>query len=320
MVRDIELMKRHHVDTVRTSHYPNDSTFYDLCDRYGLYGLYVIDETDLATHGFGLVSDWSQLANDPDWRDAHLDRADRLVAPDRNHPSVIVWSLGNESGYGDSHDAMADLIRAADLTRPTHYESAVTVPERPPVVTDLRSTLYPSVADIIREGEREDDPRPYFLCEYARAMGQGPGNLREYWAAIHSHDWLIGGRVWEWADHGVWQDTIDGQQWSAYGGDFDEPVHGGSFFIDGPRLPRLAAALRPDRDGDRLPAGRRRGRRPCGGHRPGHRPVRLPRAGSPVPAVDVADQWPDRWARGYGVAGRPGGHVTGDHDPVHRPA
>ncbi len=230
MVRDIELMKRHNVNTVRTSHYPNDSAFYALCDRYGLY---VIDEADLETHGFGPVGDWSQLANDPGWRDAYLDRADRLVARDRNHPSVIVWSLGNESGYGDNHDAMADLIRAADPSRPTHYEGAVHVPERSPVATDLHSTMYPTVADIIREGEREDDDRPYFMCEYAHAMGQGPGNLREYWAAIRTYDRLIGGCVWEWADHGVRQETIDGQQWFAYGGDFDEPVHDGSFCIDG---------------------------------------------------------------------------------------
>ncbi len=230
MVRDIELMKRHNVNTVRTSHYPNDSAFYDLCDQYGLY---VIDETDLETHGFGLVGDWSQLANDPDWRPAFLDRAERLVGRDRNHPSVIIWSLGNESGYGDNHDAMAELIRAADPTRPTHYEGAVNVPERSPVATDLHSTMYPSVADIIREGEREDDPRPYFMCEYAHAMGQGPGNLREYWEAIRSHDRLIGGCVWEWADHGIRQETLDGREWFAYGGDFDEPVHDGSFCIDG---------------------------------------------------------------------------------------
>ncbi|CAA9570883.1 MAG: GH2 [uncultured Thermomicrobiales bacterium] len=170
MVRDIELMKRHNVNTVRTSHYPNDSAFYDLCDRYGLY---VIDEADLETHGFDLVGDWSQLSNDPEWRAAYLDRAERLIGRDRNHPSVIIWSLGNESGYGDNHDAMADLIRAADPTRPLHYEGAVRVPERTPVATDLHSTMYPSVDDVIREGERTDDDRPYFMCEYAHAMGQG---------------------------------------------------------------------------------------------------------------------------------------------------
>lgn len=230
MVRDVELMKRLNVNTVRTSHYPNDSAFYDLCDRYGLY---VIDEADLETHGFGPVGDWSQLANDPDWRPAFLDRAERLVGRDRNHPSVIIWSLGNESGYGDNHDAMAELIRAADPTRPTHYEGAVHVPDRTPVATDLHSTMYPSVADIVREGEGDDDPRPYFMCEYAHAMGQGPGNLREYWEAIRSHDRLIGGCVWEWADHGIRQETLEGREWFAYGGDFEEPVHDGSFCIDG---------------------------------------------------------------------------------------
>jgi beta-galactosidase/beta-glucuronidase len=230
MVRDIELMKQHNINTVRTSHYPNDDRWYDLCDRYGLY---VIDEADLETHGFGLVGDWSQLANDPDWKDAFLDRAERMVLRDRNHPSVIIWSLGNESGYGDNHDAMAAWIRQTDPSRPVHYEGCVHVPERTPIASDLHSTMYPAVATVLAEAERSDDERPYFMCEYAHAMGTGPGSLVDYWEAIRNSERLIGGCVWEWADHGIRQVGADGKEWFAYGGDFNDHPNDGNFCLDG---------------------------------------------------------------------------------------
>jgi len=230
METDIRLMKQLNVNTVRTSHYPNDSRFYDLCDRYGLY---VIDETDLETHGFEPVGDWSHLADDPIWRDAFLDRAQRMVLRDRVHPSIIFWSLGNESGYGDSHDAMADWIRAADPSRPLHYEGSVRLPERPSRESDVNSVMYPSVDEVIAQATSEDDPRPYFMCEYAHAMGNGPGSFREYWEAIRAHERLIGGCVWEWADHGIRQRTEDGVEWFAYGGDFGDLPNDGHFCIDG---------------------------------------------------------------------------------------
>lgn len=232
MVEDVRLMKQHNVNTVRTSHYPNDTRFYDLCDRYGLY---VIDEADLETHGFGPVGNWSQLSNDPVWRDAFLDRAIRMVLRDRNHPSIIMWSLGNESGYGDNHDAMAAWIRgeAMDDTRPIHYEGTVHVPDRKPNASDLHSTMYPSVTDIIVEGRRRGDPRPYFMCEYAHARGNGPGSFREYWEAIRAHERLIGGCVWEWADHGIRQHTASSEEFFAYGGDFNDHPNDGNFCIDG---------------------------------------------------------------------------------------
>jgi beta-galactosidase/beta-glucuronidase len=230
MVRDIELMKQHNINTVRTAHYPDDERWYDLCDRYGLY---VIDEADLETHGFGPVGDWSQLANDPDWKNAFLDRAERMVRRDRNHPSIIVWSLGNESGYGDNHDAMAELIREIDPSRPIHYEGCGHVPDRQPKASDFHSVMYPGVDEVIAQGSRTDDSRPYFMCEYAHAMGTGPGSLVDYWNAIRASDRLIGGCVWEWADHGIRQLAPDGTAWFAYGGDFGDHPNDGSFCLDG---------------------------------------------------------------------------------------
>jgi len=242
MERDIALMKQLNVNTVRTSHYPNDSRFYDLCDRYGLY---VIDETDLETHGFGHVGNWSQLSNDPAWKDAYLDRLARMVLRDRNHPSIIMWSLGNESGYGDNHDAMAEWVRAVDPSRPVHYEGSVHIADRVSKESDLHSVMYPSVYEVIRQAENAEDPRPYFMCEYAHAMGNGPGSFREYWEAIRAHERLIGGCVWEWADHGVRQRTPDGVEWFAYGGDFGDQPNDGNFCIDGllspDRVPHPAA-------------------------------------------------------------------------------
>ncbi|MGC4190023.1 MAG: glycoside hydrolase family 2 TIM barrel-domain containing protein [Thermomicrobiales bacterium] len=242
MERDVALMKQLNVNTVRTSHYPNDSRFYDLCDRYGLY---VIDETDLETHGFGPVGNWSQLSNDPVWKDAHIDRLARMVLRDRNHPSVIMWSLGNESGYGDNHDAMAEWVRAVDPSRPVHYEGSVHIADRVSKESDLHSVMYPSVYEVIRQAENADDPRPYFMCEYAHAMGNGPGSFKDYWEAVRAHQRLIGGCVWEWADHGVRQRTADGVEWFAYGGDFGDEPNDGNFCIDGllspDRVPHPAA-------------------------------------------------------------------------------
>lgn len=225
MVKDIVLMKQHNINTVRTSHYTNDPQWLDLCDQYGLY---VIDEADLETHGFNAVGDWGLLSKDPTWHDAFLDRAERMVERDKNHPCVIFWSLGNESGEGPNHAAMAERIKQADPTRLIHYESAHEAP-----YLDVVSTMYPTVERLLAEGERTDDPRPFFMCEYAHAMGNGPGNLEEYWEAIRSHPRLIGGCIWEWADHGIRQYTADGTEWYAYGGDFGDKPNDGNFCIDG---------------------------------------------------------------------------------------
>ncbi len=229
MRRDIVLMKQHNINAVRTSHYPNDPYWLDLCDEYGLY---VVDEADLETHGFYVADETIRPANDPAWRAAFVDRAERMVRRDKNHPSVILWSLGNESGYGPNHAAMTDAIRALDPTRPVHYEGAGEAPDEPAAV-DLISRMYTDVPGIVAEGEKTDNLLPFFLCEYAHAMGNGPGSLKEYWEAIWKHPRLAGGCVWEWADHGIRRKTEDGTEWFAYGGDFGDIPNDGNFCIDG---------------------------------------------------------------------------------------
>lgn len=224
MTQDITLMKQHNINAVRTSHYPNDPRWLDLCDRYGLF---VIDEADNETHGL-CWSDWSIIYDNPAWEAAHIDRAVRMVERDKNHPAVIIWSLGNESGYGKNHDAMAACVRDIDPTRLIHYCEA-----RDAAVVDFVSTMYADVDSLIKEGERTDDPRPFFLCEYAHAMGNGPGNLKEYWETIRKYKRLMGGCIWEWTDHGIRQFTEDGEEWFAYGGDFGDKPNDGNFCIDG---------------------------------------------------------------------------------------
>jgi len=226
-------MKRHNINTVRTSHYPNDPRFYALCDRYGLY---VIDEADLETHGCHPVE---QLSIDPEWQEAYVDRAARMVERDKNHPCVLLWSLGNESGYGPNHDAMARWIRKADPTRLIHYEGLARAarqqnPQEIPLeLYDVESEMYPTVEHLIEKSTVADDPRPFFMCEYSHAMGQGPGNLKEYWEAIRGFKRLCGGCVWEWADHAFRQHTPEGVEWFAYGGDFDDHPNDGNFCCDG---------------------------------------------------------------------------------------
>ena len=165
MENDVRLMKQANINTVRNSHYPNHPYWYVLCDQYGLYQ---IDEADLETHGFQLTGNWAELSDDEDWLPAYLNRADRMVTPNRNHPSIIIWSLGNESGCGVNHERMAEWIHQADPTRPIHYEGAGDAP-----FVDLVSTMYPTVKSLKKAGENnENDPRPYFMCEYAHAHGQ----------------------------------------------------------------------------------------------------------------------------------------------------
>lgn len=227
MEKDVRLMKQHNINAVRNSHYPNPPYWYTLCDRYGLY---LIDEADLETHGFQLTGDWTDLSSSADWLPAYLDRAERMVQPSRNHPAIIIWSLGNESGCGDNHEAMAAWIREADPSRPIHYEGAEDAP-----FVDIVSTMYPSIKTLKKAGENKgDNPRPYFMCEYAHAMGNSPGSLREYWEAIYHFPRLIGGCVWDWVDQGLRDqkaemDTPD----FLYGGDFGDQPNDGNFCING---------------------------------------------------------------------------------------
>jgi beta-galactosidase/beta-glucuronidase len=234
MIQDITLMKQHHINAVRTSHYPNDPRWLDLCDRYGLY---VVDEADLEAHGFGY--DLPEIpARMTEFKAAFLDRAERLVERDKNHPSIIIWSLGNEAGYGPNHVAMAGWIRRRDPTRLIHYEGEQHHPEpKLAPCADIASVMYPHVDSLKAEGEKKDSPRPFFMCEYAHAMGNGPGNLREYWETIRAYPRLMGGCIWEWVDHSVRRRTPDGREYFAYGGDFGDEPNDGNFCIDGLNFP-----------------------------------------------------------------------------------
>lgn len=223
LLLDVLTMKRHNIDTVRTSHYPNDPRFLDLCDEYGLY---VVDEADVETHGVVFVEHYDLIAKDPLWEAPIVDRCARLVQRDRNHPCVVMWSLGNESGYGSNFAAAAEAVRALDNSRPVHYER-----DERAESADVFSRMYTPIPAFIEEGKK-DEAKPFFLCEYAHAMGQGPGNLEEYWDAIYQYPRLIGGCVWEWADHGIVKTAPDGTKYYAYGGDFGDAPHDGCFCVD----------------------------------------------------------------------------------------
>ena len=232
MVEDVRQMKRHNINTVRTSHYPNDPRFLSLCDEYGLY---VVDETDLECHGVNHLGNYHLLAADPEWEPQFVDRGVRMVMRDRNHPSVIMWSLGNESGYGCNHEAMAKAMRALDPSRPIHYHSHLMFWNAQ--ASDVASYMYTDF-DAIDTYLKSGDGKPYFLCEYAHAMGQGPGNLEDYWQKIYKTPAFIGGCVWEFVDHACVK-YKDGKPYYAYGGDFGEYPHSGHFCVD--------ALMYPDR-------------------------------------------------------------------------
>jgi beta-galactosidase len=231
MREDVLLMKRHNVNAVRTSHYPPHPAFLGLCDEYGLW---VIDECDLETHGF-VEQDWRDNPVDDDrWTPALLDRAARMVERDKNHPSVVMWSLGNEAGTGRGLTAMADWIHDRDPSRPVHYEGDTGCRD-----TDVYSRMYPPHEEVERiargldGGTRRRRELPVILCEYAHAMGNGPGGLTEYQELFERYDRLQGGFVWEWIDHGVEHPELG----YAYGGDFGEELHDGNFVCDGLLFP-----------------------------------------------------------------------------------
>ena len=224
MIEDIKLMKKHNINTVRTAHYPNHPDWYDLCDKYGLY---VIDEANLETHGIV-----GYLANDPTWHNAFLERAISMVERDKNHPSIVMWSLGNEAGCGPNHAAMAGWIHDYDPTRPVHYEAAHGEKIDEPWV-DVVSRMYTPVQALIPEFADSEDPRPFFMCEYAHAMGNSVGNLKEYWETIYSHKKLIGGCIWDWVDQGIRMKNEHGEEFFAYGGDFKDFPNEKNFVMNG---------------------------------------------------------------------------------------
>ncbi len=237
MREDVLLMKRHNINAVRTSHYPPHPVFLDLCDELGLW---VIDECDLETHGFHAV-DWrGNPVADPRWTPALLDRAARMVERDKNHPSVIIWSLGNECDTGEGLTAMARWIRDRDPSRPIHYEGDLSCAD-----TDFYSRMYADHAEVAAIGRGEEQPlpdgesdarrraMPFLQCEYAHAMGNGPGGLAEYQELFETYPRLQGGFVWEWIDHGL----AHPEYGYAYGGDFGEELHDGNFVCDGLLFP-----------------------------------------------------------------------------------
>ncbi|WP_369370468.1 glycoside hydrolase family 2 TIM barrel-domain containing protein [Promicromonospora sp. Populi] len=241
MLEDVLLMKRHHINAVRTSHYPPHPHFLDLCDGYGLY---VIDENDLETHGFEVDGWVGNPVDDPDWTEVLVDRVTRMVRRDSHHASIIMWSLGNEAGVGRNISAMADAVRALDPSRPIHYEGDWSSDH-----VDVYSRMYASTEEVelIGQGieppfERADaDARrramPFLQCEYAHAMGNGPGGLADYDTLFDRYPRLLGGFVWEWIDHGLTRTDGDGVEFAAYGGDFGERLHDGTFIADGLLLP-----------------------------------------------------------------------------------
>ncbi|UJV39824.1 glycoside hydrolase family 2 TIM barrel-domain containing protein [Streptomyces sp. AMCC400023] len=227
MREDVLLMKRHNLNAVRTSHYPPHPAFLDLCDEYGLW---VIDECDLETHGF-TEQNWRDNPVDDDrWTPALLDRAARMVERDKNHPSVVIWSLGNEAGTGRGLTAMAEWIHGRDDSRLVHYEGDWDCRD-----TDIYSRMYADHAETERIGQRLDGGThkrrqlPFIQCEYGHAMGNGPGGIADYQRIFEAHERIQGGFIWEWIDHGVQHPTLG----YAYGGDFGEELHDGNFVCDG---------------------------------------------------------------------------------------
>ena len=243
MLQDVLLMKQHNINSVRTSHYPPDPRFLDLCDAYGLY---VVDECDLETHGFiagrpGVIP--GNPADEPAWRDELVHRMRRMVERDKNHPSVIMWSLGNESGSGRNLSAMARWARERDSSRPLHYERDRTCRD-----VDVYSLMYPPHAEVELIGQRQEEPledsdldarrraMPFIMCEYGHAMGNGPGGLCEYQELFDTYPRCQGGFIWEWIDHGI-RIRAPGGEYFGYGGDFGEPLHDANFVADGLLFP-----------------------------------------------------------------------------------
>lgn len=257
--RDLELMKAHHLNAVRTSHYPNDPSLYDVCDELGLY---VVDEANIETHAH-----LRSLTKDPRWAPAIIDRITRMAVRDKNHPSIIVWSLGNESGASPALDAAATWLRSYDPTRPVQYESGhfeqavesgfdlVAAWRRDRIDTDVVAPMYPAFELLEQYATGEPPTRPLIMCEYAHAMNNSCGDLDHYWDLIRTLPGLQGGFVWDWVDQALYRRTEDGEQ-LAYGGDFGDQPNDGPFCLNGlvsaarephPSLLELAAVLAPVR-------------------------------------------------------------------------
>lgn len=242
MEKDVQLIKKFNFNAVRTSHYPNNPYFYELCDTYGLY---VMDEANLESHALG-----GKLSNNASWANAFLERGIRMVERDKNHPSIVIWSLGNESGTGPNHAAMASWIKDFDPTRYVHYEGAQGDPTDPrykssfwpshvgnptdPKWVDMLSRMYPQPHELESLiNNTSFDKRPVLMCEYAHAMGNSLGNYKTYWDVVHKYDRAMGGFIWDFIDQGILQTAENGKEFFAYGGDFGDVPNDGSFCLNG---------------------------------------------------------------------------------------
>ncbi|WP_125565255.1 beta-galactosidase subunit alpha [Companilactobacillus insicii] len=230
---DIKLMKKYNINAIRTSHYPNSYYLYDLCDEYGMY---LIAETDLECHGFELTKKYDWITNDPKWETAYVTRMTRMISREKNHPSILFWSLGNESDFGCNFRKMAEVAKQMDPTRLVHYEGDFDAE-----VVDVYSTMYTWLENpkkkLLMKNIIADSKKPHILCEYGHAMGNGPGNLKEYQDLFYDHDKLQGGFIWEWFDHGIESYTDDGKKYYRYGGDFGDDPSNKDFCIDGMLMP-----------------------------------------------------------------------------------
>ena len=231
--KDIILMKQFNINAIRTSHYPNSYYLYDLCDEYGMY---LIAETDLECHGFELTGDYKWITDDPSWELAYVSRMTRMIERDKNHPAIIFWSLGNESAFGCNFRKMTDVAHEMDPTRLVHYEGDFDVES-----ADVYSTMYTWIENpkkpYLMKDIIEKSKKPHIHCEYCHAMGNGPGNLKDYQDLVYAHDKLQGGFVWEWFDHGIESFTESGEKYYRYGGDFGDDPSNKDFCIDGLIMP-----------------------------------------------------------------------------------
>ena len=264
MEQDIRIIKAHNANCIRTSHYPNDPRFYDLCDKYGVY---VVDEADLECHGFTRVKNWNQISEDPAWKEAYVDRAVRLYERDKNHGCIVFWSLGNESGLGMNHMHMRNYIKSRDPKAIIHYECANKskftkvvgfaanhnrrmekntdvidpvlweqfIKEKTPLteVTDIDSYMYPAPEYFVKACTDKRMTKPLYLCEYSHAMGNGPGDVMDYAEIMWKYDKFVGGCIWEYCDHSVEITLPNGKKGYTYGGDFGEFPHDSNFCVDG---------------------------------------------------------------------------------------
>lgn len=224
MEKDMKLMKRFNINAVRTAHYPNHPKFYDLCDEYGLY---VFDEANIESHAF-----WSRFTGDSLWKPAFMQRGIRMVERDKNHPSIIVWSLGNEAGMGENHVAIAQWIKEHEPTRPIYYRNGETHWS----LDILGNPSYPSFEDIREVGRKQYD-RPFIVGEYAHAMGNAGSNLQEFWKLFREYPTVQGGFVWDWIDQGLLKETGSGESFFAYGGDYGYEPNDRNFCINGMVFP-----------------------------------------------------------------------------------